>query len=390
MFPIDLQGRKGVYNQIVDNMKLFIEQGIWEPEEELLSVGDFAKALVVNPNTVKAAYFDLEHQGYLRSEEGQRWFVTSTISPNLGQFIASGERTYLQIDKLTKRFDDVGALDNLDMRIKKGSIYGLVGVNGSGKTTLIKHLAGLYRPDSGQIRLNGILSIYAENVQPFIAGYIPEETAFPPQHDLKTLHKFFRNKHKQTWNDERYQKLLRLFDLDETQLVRNFSPGMQKQAAFLLAISAMPDVLLLDAAIDAFDPITRRYVLQEIIEDVADRQMTVLMTSHNGKEIESICDMVGIIDKGRIIAQRNLEEWKSNLHKLHVLFPPEAFKKHYPYDGLDVLHMEECGNVDVLLVRGQKSEIAAHINKFHPLLYDHFPITLEELFAYERAGDQFD
>jgi len=414
MFQIDLKSRKAVYDQIIDNMKRLVDLGTLSAGDEVLSIRDMAKTLTQNPNLVKLAYLELENQGYLYSERGKNWFAAAPgaevqhnkygdvaglygrIQADIRELILRGEdrdqleqllglseRAFVELDGITKCFDDVLALDELNLSVKKGSIYGLCGVNGSGKTTVMRLLSGLLRPDSGDIHIDGM----PEDLNDLSIGYMPEELYFMPGYTLKMLQNFFRSKHKATWNEARYQKLLALFELNEEQLISTFSRGMQKQAAFLVAISAMPDILLLDETLDGLDPIVRRLVLAEIIEDVADRQMTVLISSHNIDELDGLCDAVGILYRGRMVIQRNLAELRTNVHKIITAFPPERIAKRYPYDGLDVLYMEEWGSTDLLIVRGKEADISAHLRQFDPLVYEHLPLTLEEIFVYERSGD---
>jgi ABC-2 type transport system ATP-binding protein len=200
---------------------------------------------------------------------------------------------------------------------------------------------------------------------------------------MKTMMAFFKDKYKETWNDSRYRELVELFKLNENQVLGTFSRGLQKQAGFIFAISTMPDVLLLDETIDGLDPIVRKQAFGYIIEDVAGREMTVLTTSHNMRELDGICDTVGIIKNGRMAVERDLNDLRTNIQKIQVAFTQDFLSSNFPYDGLDVLHMEETGSTDLLVVRGNDEEIFNHIQQFKPLLYDHLPMTLEEIFIYE-------
>lgn len=300
----------------------------------------------------------------------------------------------VQIENLSKNFDGYLALNQLNLNIRKGSIYGLVGVNGSGKTTAIKHLAGIYRQDSGQVTIGG-LPVYDNATIKSFVGYIPDDLYFFPQYNMKSLRSFYMNMHK-SWNDERYRRLLGLFSLDEKRKVGRFSKGMQKQAAFVFVMSVMPDVLLLDEPIDGLDPIVRKNVLQEIIEDVAEREMTVLVSSHNLKEMDGICDSIGIIKNGRMVIERDLDDLKSDVHKIQVAFGPESghvtghkgeqSSGHLNGLGLEILHEESRGSVKLLVVRGKEEEVSNRINSFNPIIYDRLPLTLEEIFIYETEG----
>ena len=297
----------------------------------------------------------------------------------------------VQIENLIKKFDDFTALDNLNLSIKKGSIYGMVGVNGSGKTTAIKHLAGIYRQDSGRALIGG-MPVYDNAALKAAVGYIPDDLYFFPQYDMRGLRNFYAKMYK-NWNEDRYRRLVRLFDLNEKRRVSKFSKGMQKQTAFIFVMSIMPNVLLLDEPIDGLDPIVRKTVFQEIIEDVAERQMTVLVSSHNLKEMDGICDAIGILKKGRMIIERDLDDLKSDVHKIQIAFgpdPQQGSESGTPSGadfGLEILHEENRGNIKLLVVRGKEEEVAKQIKSLNPLVYDRLPLTLEEIFLYEGKFD---
>ena len=287
----------------------------------------------------------------------------------------------VQISNLTKVFDGYTALNGLNLNIKQGSIYGLVGVNGSGKTTAIKHLAGIYRQDSGAASIGGE-PVYDNAAIKAKVGYIPDELFFFTGYNLKMTRRFYKNMYK-TWNDSHYKKLINLLQLDENRRLNRFSKGMQKQAAFALALSTMPEVLLLDEPIDGLDPIVRKAVFGQIIEDVADRGMTVLISSHNLKEMDDICDAVGIIKDGHMAVERDLDDLKTDVHKVQVAFVPGA-ETLQNSPGLTILHNENRGAVELLVIRGSEDEVSAKIKALNPLIYDHLPLTLEEIFIYEN------
>jgi len=287
----------------------------------------------------------------------------------------------VQIQNLTKTFDGFTALDKLNLNIKKGSIYGLVGVNGSGKTTAIKHLAGIYRQDSGSVTLDGT-PVYDNAGLKAKVGFISDDLYFFPNYNIKSLRRFYSNMYN-TWNEERYRHLLGMFKLDDKRKVNKFSKGMQKQTAFIFAMSIMPNFLLLDEPIDGLDPIVRRLIMQEVIDDVAEREMTVLVSSHNLKEMDGICDAIGIIKSGRMVIERDLDDLKSDVHKVQVAFANALATDEL---GLLVLHEESRGSIKMLVIRGKEDEISQRIKSFNPLIFDRLPLTLEEIFVYETEG----
>jgi ABC-2 type transport system ATP-binding protein len=288
----------------------------------------------------------------------------------------------IKIENLTKTFDGFTALNGLNLHVKQGSIYGMVGVNGAGKTTAIKHLAGVYRQDGGEVRIDNT-PVYDNTGIKARVGYIPDELYFFPFYTMKTQRDFLRRLYgtRAQWNDERYTRMKEQIELDDKRRLGKFSKGMQKQAAFVFAMSAMPDVLLLDEPIDGLDPIVRKTVFEFIIEDVAQRGLTVLISSHNLKEMDGICDAVGIIKAGRMGIERDLDDLKADVHKIQVAF---AEAESPCFDTLTILHREKRGGVELLVVRGAHEEVEAKIKALNPLLYDHLPLTLEEVFVYEN------
>ncbi len=291
----------------------------------------------------------------------------------------------IKITQLDKSFDGVNALSDLTMHIKTGSIYGLIGENGSGKTTLIKHLIGVLKPDSG------IISIDEESIEnnPKLKeriGYIPDDLYFFSSYNLKDASRFYASLYP-NWNEERYKKMCTLFNLDEKRKLGKFSKGMQKQAAFILTMSSMPDYLILDEPIDGLDPIVRKLVWKYIVEDVSERNMTVLVSSHNLREMEGICDSIGILERGKMKLERDLDELKSDIHKIQVAFKD---RPENPYRGLNVLYKETRGSVDLLLIQNRKDVVESIIKEHNPVLFDLLPLSLEEIFIYELGGKDHD
>ena len=285
----------------------------------------------------------------------------------------------VHIEGLSKVFDGYTALADVHMHITKGSIYGLVGVNGAGKTTIIKHLAGVYRADSGTVTIGGQPVFDNEAVKAQVR-YIPDELYFFKYANMKALRKFFRNIYPQ-WDDARYETMTAKLGLDESRRLTKFSKGMQKQAAFVFAMASRPEVLLLDEPIDGLDPVVRKHVLETLINDVAEREMTVLVSSHNLKELDGLCDTVGMLQGGRMSIQRDLDELKSDVHKIQVAFAPDRDVTDIP--GLEILHRENRGSINLWVIRGPEDEVAAKVKALQPLVYDRLPLTLEEIFIYE-------
>lgn len=289
----------------------------------------------------------------------------------------------IEVKNISKSFNGYQVLSNLNLTVKKGSIYGLVGANGAGKTTLIKHITGVYKQDEGEVIVNQA-PVY-ENVHiKSTIGYISDDLYFFSTYNLKSMAKYYKKIYTK-WNQERYKAMLNIFKLSETKRISKFSKGMKKQAAFILTMSCMPDVLVLDEPIDGLDPLVRKRVWKIIVEDVADREMCVLVSSHNLKEMEGICDSVGILNNGRMVLERELDELKTDISKIQV-----AFDTHIPTDlkeKLNILHFENRGSVQLMIVKGDRNHIIEELEVYHPLLLDVLPLTLEEIFIYELGGD---
>ena len=293
----------------------------------------------------------------------------------------------IEVRGLKKTFDGFAALDGASLTVPQGAIYGLVGPNGAGKSTLLRHLTGVYRQDSGTVSVDGADVWENVAVKQRIAS-IPDDWHYFMQSSIRDMMKFYRGFYPQ-FNMERYEKLRGVFSLDEKQLIRRLSKGMQKQAAFWIAMCCMPDYLILDEPVDGLDPVMRRQVWSLIMQDVAERGTTVLVSSHNLRELEDVCDHVGILNKGKIMIERSLTELQGNISKIQIACPygmpkiPQDFK---------VLHMSNIGRVYTVIVRGEPEAVVKAITdgKDSPQVVDVLPLTLEEIFIYEMGGEDYE
>ncbi len=290
----------------------------------------------------------------------------------------------IEIRNVTKKFGDYRALDDLSMTVPRGSVYGLVGPNGAGKSTLIRHLTGVFRPDSGTIRIDG-MPVYENAALKARMAYIPDDIFYYNSSDLRDMMRLYAGLYP-NFDKERYAKLLGAFSLNEKAAIRRYSKGMQKQAAFLLSICTRPDVLVLDEPVDGLDPVMRRQVWSLIMQDVAERGMTVLVSSHNLRELEDVCDHVGIMHRGKVILERALSELQDNVVKVQIVFRDGC---NVP-DDLQVVHEGSSGRIKTLILRGSQGEIAERLNALEPTFFDMVPLTLEEIFVYELGGVDYD
>ena len=286
----------------------------------------------------------------------------------------------LELKNVTKTFGSFCALDDLSMSVPKGAVYGLVGPNGAGKSTAIRHMTGVYRPNSGTITLEG-LPIY-ENPQVKVRiGNIPDDIFYFPSATLEEMRQFYRSIYPQ-FDDQLYETLFDAFQLPKKSPIRRFSKGMQKQAAFHLSLCTRPDVLILDEPVDGLDPVMRRQVWSLILSDVAQRGATVLISSHNLRELEDVCDHVGIMDHGKMLLERSLSDMQGSTVKLQLV-------GEIPQD-MEILHESASGRLKTVIVRGTAEEITAKMQAVNAAYFDILPLSLEELFIYELGGVNYE
>lgn len=296
----------------------------------------------------------------------------------------------ITVKNVNKYFDDFHALKDLSINVNTGSIYGLVGTNGSGKTTIIKHLTGVLKQDSGDILFDG-QPVYENPELKSQIGFVPDDLSYFGSYTLKDAVKYYKSLYP-VWDQKRYDEMIHAFGLKSKKKMSSFSKGMQKQAAFILTMCTHPKYLILDEPIDGLDPIIRKLVWKAIIDDVAEG-MTVLVSSHNLREMEGICDSIGILDKGVMKIERDLDELKSDINKIQVAFSDDSGDeqaRQAMYEGLNVVHRESRGKVDLLIIRNDSEQIRKTLEPYRPILFDVLPLTLEEIFIYELGGENYE
>ena len=290
----------------------------------------------------------------------------------------------IEVRDAVKKFDGFAALDGANLLVPQGSVYGLVGPNGAGKSTLIRHLTGIYRQDGGTVRVDGQPVWENAPLKARIAA-IPDDWYYFMQSTVRDMMRFYRGFYPR-FSVERYEKLKEVFSIDEKRVIRRLSKGMQKQVAFWLALSCMPDYLILDEPVDGLDPVMRRQVWSLVMGDVAERGTTVLVSSHNLRELEDVCDHVGIMDHGKVLLERSLAQLQDNMVKLQVVFQDGV--NEVPAD-LPVLHASKVGRIHTLIMRMNAEEATERLSAYNPLLVDAVPLTLEEIFIYELGGADY-
>lgn len=292
----------------------------------------------------------------------------------------------IKVCDLKKQFDGFYALDGVNLNVERGSVYGLVGPNGAGKSTLIRHITGVYRPDSGSILIDGEPVLENPVVKAGIA-YIPDDLFYFMQATVDDMMKFYAGIYR-SFSRERYEKLREVFTtVNIKKPIRRMSKGMQKQAAFWLALSCCPEVLVLDEPVDGLDPVMRRQVWSLLMQDVSERGTTVLVSSHNLRELEDVCDTVGIMNKGKVLIEKSLSSLQGNVSKLQIAFEnPEDIDK---LKDLDIMHTSRLGSVYTLIVREGAEELLERVQAYSPVIADALPLTLEEIFIYEMGGEDY-
>lgn len=274
----------------------------------------------------------------------------------------------LEAKEVVKSFDGFRALDSATLTVPKGTVYGLVGPNGAGKSTIIRHFTGVYRPDSGQLLLEGA-PIWENTDAKRRMVVIPDDWYYFPQASIAEMAKLYAGAYP-SFSWERYEKMKQVFPLNDRQMLRRMSKGMQKQAAFWLTMCCMPEYLILDEPVDGLDPVMRRQVWSLVLADVAQRGTTVLVSSHNLRELEDVCDHVGIMDHGRVLLERSLAQLQDNMVKLQVVFPDGMTE--VPSD-LPVLHASQIGRIHTFIMRMSAQEAEDRLAAYSPRWWTQCP-----------------
>ena len=284
--------------------------------------------------------------------------------------------------KLTKRFGEVEALVNLNCNIPQGCIYGLVGANGSGKSTFLRLCNGIYQPDEGNISINGG-EVFDNPAVKEHCVFVPDDLYFLPQSNLNRMRMLYESMYPY-FSKERFQELCKAFKLSATRPLNTFSKGMRRQAATILALSAMTDYVFFDETFDGLDPVMRNLVKGMLYDDVLERGCTAVVTSHSLRELEDTCDQLSLLYQGGIVFESDVQNLKTSLFKVQV-----AFSKEYDrsvFEDLDILAFNKQGSVSNLIIRGDSAKSKALIAAKDPLILEILPLTLEEVFLYEMEA----
>jgi ABC-2 type transport system ATP-binding protein len=292
----------------------------------------------------------------------------------------------IEVRDVTKRFGKLTALENVRLNVEKSSIYGLVGHNGAGKTTLLKIMMGIYRPDHGKVLVDGE-HVYDNDVVRRTMVLIPDELYFLPQASIADMTKFYRGFYPH-WSDAVARKLVKVFDLDEQARILRFSKGMQRQVAIILALSARPSYLLLDELFDGLDPVVRNTVRRLMLEIIAGTETTVVISSHNLRELEDLCDHIGIINHRHIVYDNAIETLRAQKTRYRVVLSREATVA--DFTAINLKDIVCTGQVATFVARESETGADEKLRQLNPVLLEKFPLTLEELFLDEMEAENHD
>ena len=287
----------------------------------------------------------------------------------------------LKINGVSKSFTDKEVLKNLNLQIEEGSIFGLVGVNGAGKSTLLRCISGIYKPEEGNVEFDGEDTYFNEKIRKEIF-FVNDDPYYPLSSTIRSLKEFYASYY--DLDEAVYHDTLKTFHLDENKPLSSFSKGMKRQALLLFALAIRPKLLLLDEAFDGLDPLVRHDLKKSLYDFIQESGATIIISSHNLKELEDICDSYGILEDGRISTYGDLLESKQNINKYQLAFR-DAIDESF-FDQFDLMHMNREGSVYSLVIKGDREETTEKLSSLHPVILDVLPVNFEELFIYEHEG----
>ena len=292
----------------------------------------------------------------------------------------------IEIREVTKKYGKFTAVDKLSMTVDKGSVYGLVGYNGAGKTTLLKTVAGIFRADGGSVTVDGVDVFDSADVKRRMF-YVPDDLYFNYNSSIEKMAKFYAGYYPK-FSFETLDKLCGVFKLDKTARINSFSKGMQRQAAMILGMSTLPEILLLDESFDGLDPANRSLMNNMLIEYAADRECSIIVSSHNLHELTDICDHIALINGKRIVLDCSVDDISASRCKFRVVFADE--KSREDFADFDIKRFDKDGKIVTLSLGGDPEENEKKLNAMSPLLVEKYPLTLEEIFLEEMEDTDYD
>lgn len=292
----------------------------------------------------------------------------------------------IEIREVTKKYGKFTAVDKLSMTVDKGSVYGLVGYNGAGKTTLLKTVAGIYRADGGSVTVDGVDVFDSADVKRRMF-YVPDDLYFNYNSSIEKMAKFYAGYYPK-FSFETLDKLCGVFKLDKTARINSFSKGMQRQAAMILGMSTLPEILLLDESFDGLDPAKRSLMNNMLIEYAADRECSIIVSSHNLHELTDICDHIALINGKRIVLDCSVDDISASRCKFRAVFADE--KSREDFADFDIKRFDKDGKIVTLSLGGDPEQNEKKLNAMSPLLVEKYPLTLEEIFLEEMEDTDYD
>lgn len=288
----------------------------------------------------------------------------------------------IKIESLSKKYDKENVLENLNCTIKDGCIYGLVGANGSGKSTLLRLINGIFTPDKGIICVDGEDAFDNDTIKQEMV-FVPDDLFFYPSYTLLDMARFYQAMYKK-FDMEYLKELAGILKLDMHTKINTFSKGMKRQCALICAISTNAKYMFFDETFDGLDPIIRSLIKKILAKKMEESNTTIVMTSHNLRELEDICDNLGLLYKGGILFESDTDKLKTTMFKVQISFKEDFSKE--KFKSLDILNFKKSGSVATLIINDKKGNSKKILEKMNPLILDYLPLTLEEIFIYEMEA----
>lgn len=436
MIILDYNDKRPIYEQIVDKMQALIAGGVLEPDSKLPSVRSLAVELSINPNTIQRAYSELERSGFIYSVKGRGNFVRADEHLKEKQqnkllralekqlitcreqgitrenIISSVDKVYekredsvrrtlrremteriymrrcrmIEIKNVSKSFGEIQAVSQVSLTLKEQNVFGMLGTNGAGKSTLLRMMAGVMRPDEGEILIDGE-NVWDNPEAKRKIFYISDDQFFFPNTTAEKMADVY-SVYYPGFDRRRFMKFLLRFGLDGERKIQTFSKGMKKQLSLLLGICANVSYLLCDETFDGLDPVMRQGIKGIFAKEIDEKGLTPVIASHNLRELEDICDHIGLLHKGGVLLSKDLEDLKWNLHKIQCVLPEELDES--LKESLDILSMTRRGKLLTLTVRGSEEEILSRIGELQPVFMEALPLSLEEIFISETEVVGYD
>ena len=293
----------------------------------------------------------------------------------------------IEIKDLNKSFDDIKAVDNITFEIKEGAVFGLIGTNGAGKSTTLRMIAGVYKPDSGTILIDE-KPVYDNVEAKKDIFFIADEPYFPMNSTAESMGKFYLQMY-ENFDCEGFNKYLETFKLEPYRKINTYSKGMKKQLAIILGVCANTKYLLCDETFDGLDPVMRQAVKSILAKEMDERGLTPVIASHNLRELEDICDHIGLLHRGGVLLSKELEDMKCNVQKVQCVFK-NILDKDRALDGIELIGEEKRGSLYTLTIRTTREDAINRFAAIDTIFYEVLPLPLEEIFISETEVAGYD